>query len=95
MKLKTKKFLAREGLIFLVIVGFGVLFLGFAEIGRYLYVRYSPSAIELMKYGKVRSHIYFDLIESFAYIWLIFSYPFYWVVKFVLWAIKTLKEKEE
>lgn len=69
MKLKTKKFIAREGLILLL----GYFFCGIAQ-------GYLPLAT-----------VNFIKIIPLAGI----LYALYWGIRFIIWAVKILNQKEE
>jgi hypothetical protein len=94
--MKTKKIIAREGLILLgiIIVGLAIYF-----IGKHLnsvYLSAHPEArfkiIENMKYSLVgyTPHI---RTMAFGLNIAIFGYPISALIRFILWAIRMLKEK--
>ena len=65
--MNIKKFIAKEGLIFLGFIITAILFMAFD--------------------GFISGDM-----GIFSLMFLIYGYPFYWVVKFVIWAIKILKD---
>ena len=94
--MKVKKIIAREGLILLGIVILG-LFIYF--IGRYLNNIYLIQHQEVkfkvmqnMKYSLLGYTPYIRIM-SFGLNIAIFGYPDIALIRFIFWAIKTLKEK--
>lgn len=66
--MSKKKFIAREGLIFLLYL----LFLAIAVI------------------GDVRLELYIPIFSIVVNV----SYVIYWIIRFILWAMKTLKQED-
>lgn len=94
--MKTKKIIAREGLILLgiIIVGLGIYFLG--KHLNTLYLNAHPQArfkiIENMKY-RLLGYTPYIRTMAFGLNIAIFGYPISAIVRFILWAIRTLKKK--
>jgi hypothetical protein len=79
---KTKKIIAREGLIFLLCMAWAFL-IRFTEI---------PILITLFVDKITGMHNFdFDFIVAFSVVYLL--YPLYLLIRFVIWAVKTLKGK--
>lgn len=86
MNLKIKKIIAREGLIFLGTVGMGVIFILIA-----LYFR--PSLKDIFDEISPPSwFIIWGIIIKLGKV-LIISYPISWLIRFMFWAEKVLKQK--
>jgi len=80
MELKTKKFIAREGLTLIL----GYLFCG---------IMWALGTIIVTKVG-----LSLEEIPLFLLVVLITTgilYALYWGIRFIIWAVKTLKQKEE
>ena len=75
MQLKTKKIIAREGLIALGVV---LIALGTAVVG---------DSVGKMNYSLGMG------LEAIGQTIVIFVYPLYIVTRFVVWAMRTLKQK--
>lgn len=89
MKLKTKKIIAREGLI---ILGILILF-GLSEMIGYFYFRSGNLNLWLLPDHPSNSIIAFW--KHMNTIFLIYIYPFYWIIRFIVWAIKILKKNAQ
>jgi len=92
----TKKIVAREGLILLgiVIVGLVVYFIGRHLNNVYLIQHQEAKfkVVQNMKYSLVGYTPYIRMM-SFGFNIAIFGYPIIAFIRFILWAIRTLKEK--
>jgi len=75
----NKKIIAREGLILLTIVGVGF---AFRIIG--------TSGHPFSEWVDVTP---FNSLDGFGRIMIILGYPFYLLIRFIFWAIKTLRQK--
>lgn len=83
---KMKKNIAREGLILLGTVGLGLLLVSIA-----LYFR--PSLKDIFdEISPPSRFIHWGIIIKLGKM-LIISYPVSWLIRFIIWAIKTLKQK--
>lgn len=82
---KIKKLIAREGLVLLSLLMFGFILL---FLGNYLNSR----PIDLLAQPP-ESHHNFDILLNVAYILIIAGYPFYLLTRFIVWAIRTLKQR--
>ncbi len=75
----VKKIIAREGLIILgIAVGGGIILIPLALISAFFFQRNNP-AID-------------DFIQSFSLSLWVSMYPIYVLVRFIGWAVRTLKE---
>ena len=94
--MNTKKIVAREGLILLgiVIVGLVVYFIGRHLNNVYLIQHQEAKfkVVQNMKYSLVGYTPYIRMM-SFGFNIAIFGYPIIAFIRFILWAIRTLKEK--
>ena len=94
--MKIKKTIAKEGLIFLgiVILGLAVYFIGRHLNNVYLIQHHETKfkVMQNMKYSLVGYTPYMRTM-SFGLNIAIFGYPIIAFIRFVLWAIRTLKEK--
>jgi len=75
---KLKKIVAREGLVILA-------FLFFAGISVFLFWKCLESNYD--RYG-----LAYDSHWALGFLILIFGYPLYLLIKFIIWAHRTLKE---
>ncbi|MCX5698328.1 MAG: hypothetical protein NTX01_01330 [Candidatus Omnitrophica bacterium] len=82
---KIKKIIAREGLIFLSLLMFGLILLFFEN---YLYSR----PIDLLARPQ-ETHANFNGIRLAGLFFLYLGYPFYLLTRFIIWAIRVLKKK--
>lgn len=75
----NKKVIAREGLIFLTIVGIGFVFRVIGTSGHPFaeWIDVTP----------------FNFLDGFGRMMIILGYPFYLIIRFIVWALKTLKNK--
>ncbi len=94
--MNTKKIVAREGSILLgiVIAGLVVYFIGRHLNNVYLIQHQEAKfkVVQNMKYSLVGYTPYIRMM-SFGFNIAIFGYPIIASIRFILWAIKTLKEK--
>lgn len=79
MNNKIKKIIAREGLILLTIIGAGFIFRIIGTSGH-------PFA----EWIDVTPFNFFDRLGRII---IILGYPFYLLAQFIIWAIRTLKQK--
>ena len=95
--MKIKKIIAREGLIIsgILILGLAVYFIGRHLNNLYLIQHQGAKlkVIQNMQYSLVGYTPYIRIM-SFGLNIVIFGYPFIALTRFILWAIKTLKERE-
>jgi len=94
--MKTKKVIAREGLIFLgfVILGLAVYFIG-RHLNNVYLIQHQEAKFKVMqnmKYSLVGYTPYIRMM-SFGLNIAIFAYPITALIRFVLWAVKMLKGK--
>jgi len=86
MDIKTKRIIAREGLILLVTIGLGIFLISIA-----LYFR--PSLKDIFdEISPPNGFVQWGIIIKLAKA-LIIAYPVSWLIRFVIWAVKTLKQK--
>ena len=90
-KKKIKRIIAREGLILLLflLASFFIYQRSGIISDLYVKIRYShitPSEITLL--SALYAYAY-SKVEIFSYL----LYPFYWLIRFIIWAIKTLRKK--
>jgi hypothetical protein len=86
-KKKIKRIIAREGLI----LGCSVVISFAAYIGGFVFLSESPKFFE--KYIATKYIITFGEIMGYVFFFLIWNYPIYLLIRFILWAIRTLREK--
>jgi hypothetical protein len=93
---KVNKIIAREGLILLgiIILGLAVYFMGRHLNNIYLMQHQEAKfkIVQNMKYSLVGYTPYIKMM-SFGLNIAIFGYPIVALIRFILWAIRTLKEK--
>ena len=99
LKQKTKKLIAREGLLILggIIVSVGSIMIG-ENLAQY---RGGLSGFEIVKLeleGGPSSWIWVvrrfgDVINQIGYVVLFMGYPLIGIIRFGFWAVKTLREK--
>jgi hypothetical protein len=95
--MNIKKVIAKEGLILLgiVILGLAVYFI-FRHLNNVYLIQYQGvkfKVIQNMKYALV-GHTSYIRMMSFGLNIAIFGYPIIAFIRFILWAIKMLKQKE-
>ena len=95
-KIKIKKIIAREGLILLAmaVLGLALYFIGrhFNSIYLIQHQEAKFKIIKQMKYSLIGYTPYIKIMSLGKNIaW--FGYPIIAIIRFILWAIKTLKEK--
>lgn len=75
-----KRIIAREGLILLAIIGVGFIFRIIGTSGHPFaeWIDVTP----------------LNLCNTFGRIIIISGYPFYLIIRFIFWAIRTLKQKQ-
>jgi hypothetical protein len=110
MNLRTKKIIAREGLIVAGILITGFLFVGIAKIGADHYSSLLKELPELsflpdQPVGRENLHVlylkYNSMIRTFhfvsviGFLLLVAAYPLYILTRFIIWAIKIVKTKNE
>ena len=91
MNNKIKKIIAREGLVVIGLILFGLVIVGINMMCNAIFVKINtgkptPSFIP-------DNYTNYDIINRFGFIVTIFGYPIYLVVKFIIWAVKVLKQK--
>ena len=93
--MKAKKVIAREGLILLAVVisGLSVYFIGRHLNSEYLqqYPHAQYKVVDNMRYALVGYAPYMKIM-SLGLAFAIFAYPFLALVRFILWAVRTLKK---
>lgn len=82
--MRTKKVIAREGLVVLGTIGLGMLLISLA-------LHFRPSLEDIFDGKDVSNFPYGKMIDCGRL--LIIAYPLYLLIRFITWAIKTLKEK--
>ncbi len=96
MKMKIKKIIAREGLILLgiAIVGLAVYFIG-RHLNNVYLIQHQEAKFKVMQNMKYSLMGYTPYIRmmSFGLNIAIFGYPIIALIRFILWAVRTLKEK--
>jgi len=94
-KKKIKRIIAREGLIILSIISLGLLLIStpyiFLGIENFINIIFRPSSGRLL--GWVSEPLYIRIPRNIGILLLYLGYPFYLIIRFILWAIKTLKEE--
>jgi len=85
-KKKIKRIIAREGLCFLGIIVTGIILIA---LGSYLNSRPVDLLAKLP-----RTHNDFDAIVNIGIRISIFGYPLYLLIRFIVWTVRTLGEKE-
>jgi hypothetical protein len=97
-KKNIKRIIAREGLILLGFIGVGLLVWGLGEYLNYKYWHYdvkrifpNPLTYE-QQIGVGLANPYYSVIWLGKY-FVIFTYPFSLLIRFIIWAIRTLREK--
>ncbi len=94
--MKIKKIIAKEGLIFLgiVILGLVVYFIG-KHLNNVYLIQHQEAKFKVMQNMKYSLLGYTPYIKmrSFGLNIAIFGYPIIAFIRFVLWAIRMLKEK--
>lgn len=78
-----KKIIAREGLIIL-----GFMLLGFLIGIIFPDIRYSDSSLRLL--GRFPS---FYTFGKFGYAVMVYGYSIYLLIRFIIWAVKVVREK--
>jgi hypothetical protein len=92
-KMNIKKIIAREGLIILGILLPGIILL---LIGNILITQPTQIQIDVTKLPDqptIYTKIGYNL-NKIGLLLLLFAYPLHWLIRFVIWAIKTLRQKE-
>ncbi|MFC1501092.1 hypothetical protein ACFL58_01415 [Elusimicrobiota bacterium] len=87
MKLKTQKVIAREGLILISLCVFWFL------VSLVLYLAGNGSSSSLSGSSMGTSSAGLGALWYF-FIFILLQYLFYWTIRFIIWAIKTLRIKE-
>ena len=83
-KMNIKKIIAREVLILLVVLSIGILFYSIGSILNYLKPQAEyPGLVCLNGY----------LLKRIGIVMLLIVYPLYWLIHFIHWAVRTLREK--
>lgn len=92
----NNKTIAKEGLIFLgiVILGLAVYFIG-RHLNNVYLIQHRDAKLKVMQnmqYSLV-GYTPYIIIKSIGFNIAIFGYPIIAVIRFITWAVKTLKEK--
>jgi len=91
---KTKKIIAREGLIIVGITLFGLLIIGINFLCNTIYVKSYVNTPEENRVGwQLISYANYDTINRIGTLIILFGYPLYWLICFIAWAVRTLKSK--
>ena len=91
---KIKRIIAREGLIIIGIMVFSLCFYWLIELMRHLLATYFMSKVKDIKdINGLPNLMLFAYIKDFSILILVVSYPAYLMVRFILWAVKILKQK--
>jgi len=93
-KMNIKKIIAREGLVIISIIIVGLLLINCPSIylavenfiGRFFHSR-------LIWEEWVNKPLYISIPENIGWFLLLLGYPSYLLIRFIIWAIKTMKEK--
>lgn len=118
MNLKTKKIIAREGLIILCLI---FMYLGVYVSTSILYDkadfkvkvgeeiirrkqegslkegRLKKISLEELNQKKAKWQVKrerYSAIQFIGILFVILLYPFYWLIRFIIWSIRTLRQKE-
>ncbi len=89
-----KKIIAREGLVILGIIFLGLCIIGINTLCNAIFVNTYINTPEENKIGwQVISYAHYDDINVFGILIICLGFPIYLIIRFIIWAIKTLKEK--
>lgn len=91
-KKKIKRIIAREGLILLsvIVVGLLLFWLGSFLNTKFLEQFKGTRVVPYLFGYKLQDGIW---IQNIGFSLLIIGYPFYLLIRFILWALRTLRER--
>ena len=89
---QRKKILAREGLIIIAILVFGALIIGINILCNNIFVKHYVNTPQENAVGwQIISYAHYDLINRLGFMILLLGYPLYLIIRFIFWAIRTLR----
>lgn len=93
-KKKTRQIIAREGLIISGIISLGLLIIGINMVANSIFVKtYMYIPLENKLDFKIISYANYDNINVLGYTISLFGYPLYLLIRFIIWAIRELRER--
>jgi hypothetical protein len=93
-----KRVIAREGLIVLGIILIGIAIVLINNVRNDIFQRnyqlpLLEKPIRVSELPTIPSAPYYKQINNFGDLTLLFGYPFYILIRFVIWAVRTMRDK--
>ncbi|OGW78841.1 MAG: hypothetical protein A3I73_00875 [Omnitrophica bacterium RIFCSPLOWO2_02_FULL_45_16] len=91
---KLKKLVAGEGLVIIGIILLGLFVIGTNYLCNAIFVKNYINTPEQNKVGlQIIAYAHYDAINAFGFLIICFGYPIYLIIRFITWAVRTIKEK--